>query len=433
MIETVRQAPGRFDLALDDPPGEIKDLTSRAFAALVVTPTHINHRAYSVADMLGLAHYTGIMTRRSRARTRIEGYGPAWLLTRAVHEDDASVVARPVYDGSNPSWIRNHVLRLTTSQNNGIVAGTISSSASPTKKGKINAGDTPLDVLGQVCRMFNKEWRVNPDGTLDVGSTATLFPTYTTPTAIAAPLGGGRSLTKDELEGSEFEEADDWDDFTTEVVVAYRAEDYDWGRSYAVGDTVTTRLWTDDFYECKVAHTSSAFNQPPNATYWTAVARYSTSTSGSVALVNPFTADDIVARRTAAARNTADIGDAEEIGDRILARWDQSQQELSIDSTTHTISDTVAAGDYIWAYDPDLELYDTANQEYVAGRPVHPVKIRVHAVRDACSHGRGYYLISWNGSSQEVHDLTPYVAFEDPGVTLELGKPRRARRRPQRR
>lgn len=57
--------------------------------------------------------------------------------------------------------------------------------------------------------------------------------------------------------------------------------------------------------------------------------------------------------------------------------------------------------------------------------------MRVNAMREPCTAAKGYYLLSWDGSGQEVHDLTPYVAYESPGVDLELGHPKRTRPRPR--
>jgi hypothetical protein len=432
VIETARMAPGRWDLTFKDPPDEIRSLTSRAFAALVVTPTPVDVNAYSVDGLIGISKYTGIMTARSDDRSKISGFGPAWLLTRAVHEDDSKVVARPLYHGTNTSWIRNNVLRIGVSESNGLSVGSISSSASPTKPGKINAGDTPLKILNDVCRRFSKEWRVNPDGTLDVHAVDTLYPTYTTPTCLATAKAGGRELNVARVASVEFDESKDWDDYTTEVVCSYDAEEYDWGISYSVGDTVKTKLWTSDFYECKEAHTSSAFNQPPNATYWDAVERYGVATAGSVPYKDPFSGSSVVVRRAVSARHAIDLSDAETVAANQLERFDQAQQELTITSDSHSLTDEVAAGDYLWVYDVENGLTNTANEVYADGVPLHPAKVRAHVVREGCSDGYGYYLVSWDSSvsARVAHDLTPHVAFESARVEIELGSPRRGRRRP---
>lgn len=381
MIETVFQAPGRFDLDFDNPPEAIKALTARAFGALIVTPAPVNGAALAYSDLLSLASYTGIITGRSANRTKITGYGPAYLLTLAKQKTTASVTARPLYNESNDSWIRNNVLRLGSSENNGITVGTIASSAANAKTGKVKAGDTPLSVLKDVCRRYSREWRINPNGTLDVATASTLYPTKTTPTALATPKGGSRDLTIVGLPSVVFDETDDWDEYTTTVTVN---DDDDGTHS---GD----------------------------------------STLGSTPYVNPFNATALVSRRVVISRTSDTNADCDAVAAQQLDRFDQVQREITMSTDAYTISDHVDAGDYIWAYDPDNDLYDTANEVTFQGNSVWPTKVRVTAVQDSCSSEKGYYLYTWNGSAQVLTDVTPYVAFEDHQVKLELGEPRRNR------
>lgn len=428
MIETVLQAPGRFELAFDNPPEEIRKLTARAFAALIVTPAPLARGDdYTYSDLLAMASYVGIVTARSDDRTKISGYGPAWLLNGPRVEADAVKTSRPFYDGTNTSWIRNDVLQLGTSQNNGITVGTISSSSSGAKKGALTKGQSRLDVLNWTCRRFGKEWRINPNGTLDAGSKATMYPTTTTPTAMVTRVNGGSEVDIKGLAALEVDDRVDWDDYTSEVVAHYQADDYDWGISYAVGDTVVTALWTGSYYKCKLAHTSSATNQPPNTTYWDAVNAYATSTLSPSVYVNPYSASAIIQRRVIDAKNVTDYGDAGDVADQQLARFDDINEELTISTDVYDISSSVKAGDGINVWDPENDLYNISNPVAYQGRLVYPRVVRVHAVRDACTAVKGYYLRSWNGTAQELHDLTPFVAFESSGVTLECGQPRRRR------
>ena len=382
MIETVHQNPGRFTLTLDpSAPEAIRGLTARAFALIIVTPAPIGSPAkLTTANLLALASYTGVHTSRSRDRSTFSGYGPAWLLTLAKATATATVSSRPLYDGTNTSWIRNNVLRLGSSENNGITVGTITSAASPSKTGKVRAGATPLSILSDVCRRFSREWRVNPAGTLDVASESTLYPTKTTPTAIATPVGGGRDLNITGLPSVGFVEADDWDDYTTTVTVTADSE------TYTGSDTL-----------------------------------------GSVPYVDPFSATAVVSRRVVSSPTANTDADCATIASQQLARFDDVNREISLSTDAYSISDDVAAGDYIWCFDPDNDLYDTANEVLYQGRLLRPAKVRARAVSEACDASKGYYALTWNGSAQEIADLTPFVAFEDPSVTIELGEPRRRR------
>lgn len=426
MIETVVQAPGRFDLAFDDPPEDIKKLTTRAYSLLVVTPAPVDAAGIGITNLKTVASYTGIVKGRGNDRASISGYGPAILLTGARQQKDQKIPKRPLYDGNNNSWIRNSVLRLGASESNGISVGTIASSATPTKPGNIKAGQTPLEVLNDVCRRFSRSWRVNPDGTLDVGTRATLWPTTTTPTAIATPLGGGKDFGITGLPSVEFDESDDWDDYTTQVVASFTADDYEFGVDYVANDTVVASNGT--YYECILAHTSSGANLPPNATYWQSVEPYGTASITSPYL-SPFNSSAIIERRVVDAKNASRVDDADDVASNQLDRFDQAQREIKISSDSWSVPDDVDAGDTIWVYDPENDLYDKGNQVAYQGRVVHPLAARVNAVRDACSEGRGYYLISYDGSAFVLDDLTPYVAYESPSVALEVGEPRRLRAR----
>lgn len=382
MIETVHQAPGRFDLDLDRPPEEIRALTARAYAALIVTPAPLAHpEQIDHTTLLGLASYVGILRGRSEDRTSISGYGPAILLTLAKRATTGSVTTRPLYNGAGvASWIYTYVLRLGASENNGITVGTIASAASPSKTGKVRAGQTPLEILNDVCRRFSREWRVNPNGTLDVAAQATLWPSTTTPTVVATPVGGGRDLNITGLPAVDFDETDDWDDYTTTVTV---------------NDSDETHTGTD--------------------------------TLGSVPYVNPYDATALVARRVVTSSTADTNADCATIATQQLGRFDQPQREITLTTDAYNISDSVEAGDTIYVFDVDNDLYNLSNPVQYQGRTIYPATVRVTAVRDACSSEKGYLLYSWNGSAMELHDLTPYVAFEPSKVTLECGEPRRRR------
>ena len=427
-FETVMQAPGSWSLQLaDDTPESVKALTSRAFSAVVVTPAPISSPGkLSATDLVGLASFTGMVSGRSRSRTQVSGFGPAWLLTLARAPADQVVSKRPLYDGSNTSWIRNNVLRIGVSESNGLSVGSISSSASPTKPGRITAGQTPLEILGDVCRRFGRNWRVNPSGTLDVSSS--LF--VSSPTVIATPKGGGRDLNVTGLPSVEFDERDDWDDWASEVTTPFTPEDYAFGVSYAVGDTVVATDGT--YYECNTAHTSSGANLPPGSK-WDEVNPYGASTPTSNPYFVAFTGGAPVVRKVVQARNATSYDDATTVADWQLAKVDQPQREITLSTDAYELKGTaggsgrVNPGDMIYVFDPDNDLYSTSTPVLYQGRVVYPATVRVTAVREPITADRGVYSISWSGGNFVLTDLSPFVVFEDGPATVELGEPKRLR------
>lgn len=424
---SVYQAPGRFELELVDPPAEVRDIVGKLGTAIVFTRTRLSDPlAYTVANLFAMSAFTGIVAGGASDGSSIDGYGPAYLLTLARQEKDQTVSKRPLYDGSNTSWIRNNVLRLGVSENNGVTVGTITSSSTPKKPGKIEAGQTPLSVLEDACRRFSRYWRVNADGTLDVGTKPTLWPSVSAPTVVASPKGLGRELNITGLTGVRVSEVDDFDDYASEVVVNFTADDYAFGVAYEDGDTVVAT--SGKYYECKLGHTSSGANLPPNGTYWTEREPYGTATASSV-FVNPFNTAGLVARRVDTSRNATTFDDATDIATNRLARFDDVTKEITISTDSFNVSGACQPGDVIFAYSPEHGLVDTANEVPFGGQSLPAAAVPVTAVEENVSAGMGAVAIWWNGSAQRVTDLSPWMKLEPEGARLELGEPRRLRPR----
>lgn len=424
MIETRHQAPGRFTIELDNPPQRVRELTARFHAAVIVLPGRVNHpEKMSLAALYAAAQYVGVHTGREDGRCTLNGYGPAYLLTLARQPSDQTVSKRPLYNGGSTSWVRNNVLRVGVAESNGITAGpimTAAAAATPTKGGKISAGQEPLETLGDVCRRFGKEWSCEK-GVLEVAARSSLF--KVTPTCVAAVKSSGSDLNVDGLEVVEFSERDDVDDFATEVAVPFTPDDFAYSVAYEVGDTVVVADGT--FYECTTAHTSSGANQPPSSK-WSAVDPYGVATTGSVPYVNPFTGTALVSRRVVQARNATTYDDATDIATNQLARFDDVQRHITLSSDDFHIDGKVKAGDNIYAFDPGNDL---AGSDLVPfrGRVLPCATVRVRAVREAVDARKQVLLYSWDGSAQVLDDVTPWVAFEKRGQTLELGEPKRRR------
>lgn len=423
-----------LDLA-EGTPESVKALVDKAFSRVLVTQVQVDSSAMSAADLSGLALWAGVFRRWSENRTRIEGAGLPVLLGDEdgkgnINTDISKVSARPLYDGANTSWIRNTVLKLGTDGANGITVGTIASSSTPTKKGAVDVGDTQRDLLDFVCDLFTSsasnpyEWRINPDGTLDVALRQTLFPTTVTPTVLATPDDGAaafNSFTK-RLSVDRFDLSGDWEDYTTSLTVTYDAEEYDYGVSYSVGDTVKTGLWGVSFYVCATAHTSSAFNQPPNATYWTAV-----NPNATAAISTDFVGlagDDIILERLEALRNPTTATNASAVATRKLGRYDDLHRSLSITSPSSDVRSLVGPGDSVYVYDPSSNLFNLS-VELDDGSVSHPLASRVTGMRWPIAEGMGVYVSWWNGSSFTVTDLSDYVLAGSGSTTLDVGEPRR--------
>ena len=147
--------------------------------------------------------------------------------------------------------------------------------------------------------------------------------------------------------------------------------------------------------------------------------------------VSPFSGSAIVARRVVNARNIDTYDDATDFATAQLARYDQVQQDITLDSKTFNIEGRVRAGDNIYAYSPEHGLVDQSAQVPYGGRLIPATTVRVQGIRTAVDAKKSVLLYSWNPTSLtfSLDDLTDWVAFEPEGQTLDLGSPRRRRRR----
>lgn len=392
-------AAGSFTLDLDPgTPERIKGLSDEAFMQVVVTGCRVDADALSVADLLGLARYSGVYRKRSRDRCRWEGAGLAVMLGDEdgkgnTYTGPLTPAARPLYDGgTNTSVIRNNVLRAGGGGVNGLSAGTIPSASTPTKEINIEAGDSPRDVLDFACDVFTTsgsnpyEWRINPDGTLDVNVRNTLFPTTATPTCLATRdtfALGVQSSSVDLLPVTRFEQVDDWEDWSSEVV--------------AVGPTVT------------VFGSEYTFS--------------GTATIGS----NPY--DDVAGgeldmRRVVTVNKSTSNSQNASIATRKLGRFDDVDRRPSLSTDLFDPGDVCRPGDSIWLFDADTACYSLSTQVDGGAGLVFPLAVRVQGMSWPIRDGMGVYAVV-GGSSGTATDLSDWVVFDEGDARLDLGEPRR--------
>lgn len=427
-------AAGSFTVDLiDGTPESVKALVDTGFARVLVTQVRVDADAMTAAELSAVALYAGVFRRWSEKRTRFEGAGLAVLLGDEdgkgnLYPEESKVTARPLYDGSNNSWLRNQVLRTGTDGANGITVGTIASSATPTKKGTIDAGDTQRDVLDFACDVFTTsgsnpyEWRIAPAGTLDVALRNTLFPTTATPTVVVSPSEGAASFDSSVrwLPVDRWDPAGDWEDYATAVTVAYEADDYEFGEAYVSGDTVVASDGT--YYRCILGHTSSGANLPPNATYWVAEDPWEQATTATDFV--GLDGSDLIMERLDTLRNPSTSANASAVATKRLGRVDDMHRSLEVSTPAHDVRSWVAPGDGVYVYDPDAGLVDLS-VEVDDGVVVHPLVTRVAGMRWPITEGMGVYVSAWNGSSFVVTDVSEFVAFGSGSAQLDVGEPRR--------
>lgn len=89
-------------------------------------------------------------------------------------------------------------------------------------------------------------------------------------------------------------------------------------------------------------------------------------------------------------------------------------RQLTISTDDFDIYGSFNVGDYIWAYDPDAGLVDTANEIYIRGIRVNPVKLRVTESDFPITRE---YTVAHRDKNGVWQDITDYVHFEEDQPT----------------
>ena len=432
MISTRLMAPGEFTINLRKPPDWVQQLTQRTYALVLVFPGKVISPAKAgVTAMFEAAWYHGVLV-GDDDRNSFHGYGVPYLLKLARQPSDQTISKRPLYDGtSNTSWVRNNVLRIGVSEDQGIQVGPITAAAAastPKKAGEIKSGQEPLEVLADISRRFGKEWDIRNGYQLEVANRSDLF--AVTPTVMATARSHGSDLNLAALEAVKLRRRQDFDEYATTVAVPFTPPDFAYGVAYEVGDTVVAADGT--YYEANTAHTSSGTNQPPSSK-WDARDPYGVASLGAVPYKSPLSGNAIVARTVVAARNAVTYDDACDIATAQVSRLGQPRQDITLDTETYALNRVVGgigkvrAGDNIYVFAPELGLVDNTAQVLYAGRPVPAATVRVQGVDTNVDSSMSVAVYSWDGSAFQVDDVTPWVAFEGRGQRVRLGQPRRRR------
>lgn len=376
----------RLDLSAGTP-DEVADLAERAFARVIVCPVRLEATAVGFTDLLGKAVWSGVFDGSSGARTRWEGFGLAGLLGDSDGKGNSwgssfVVGARPLYDGSNTSWIRTNVLRVGNGGSNGITVGTIASNSSPTKAGKVKAAQSERDVLGEACRMFTTsktnpyEWTISPGGALSVALRNTLFPTSTTPVAIASKRVSADDSSLVGIPVTDWGDSEDWKDWRSTTTVLSSDE------SASGSDTISS---------------------------------------------NPYVGIDgnALVMRAVSTSNSADTNtECDNVAAQQQGRHETVARHLAIRSSIADPHDACEVGDTIWVHDMDAGLTGSTGVGY-GGEVVRPLAARVTGMTWPVRAGMGVYVRSWDGSAFELTDVSEYVVFSSGDVRFEVGAPRR--------
>lgn len=325
-----------------------------AFGHVLVFSTRVDAAALSTTDMLKAARYVGVLLEWRDALT-IGGEGPAWWLGDSSGKGDVLTTAITRTAGSLTQWIGD--IRPSS-----LNAGTV------TDPGGTVTGSyqwvTRRQALEAVCDAFGVEWRVTPELKLDVGVATALW--SSTPTAVVIPRFEGRDGPLRSLDAGGVERSQDL-------------------REYA------------------------------NAAYVLGPAGVSTSSaaSGLSDINGNAVTRGVVVQASAAAPGTESTVAAAE---RTLRQ--QTRRHVKLSSKTHDIAGDIATGGHAWVFDPQLGLFDAANEVIIAGQVIKPLKMRAMAQTWPIREGMGVWFRDGAGN---LTDLTDWYVPDRGDATVEFG------------
>ena len=333
------------------------------FGHIAITSARVDPEAAG-DSLLTAARYVGVLRDRSFGHTNKALGGAGMALWLGDEDDKGEIIETPlVFTNSTFTAALNTALPAA------VTAGTITPLAG-TYSGS-HVFQSARKVIDFICSIFDAEWRVNGDGTLDAGEIADLY--VTEPKTAILRNRSGVELTYKALDGIASLDSD-VKDFTTRVLLI------------AEGTEAAT--------------VSAAVDINP--------------------VLNPY--KDIhgnpVERTRIISEQQTDAGNAQARAQLQLNRFTSPRDALKLTTKNYDIKGDVAAGDYVWVYDPDARLINESNPIDFHGQEIYPMKLRVFQLSWPIVAGMGVQYRDPNGV---WIDLSDYVEWESGDTQVTVG------------
>lgn len=372
-VTQVFEALGQFEIELlGNVPREVLDNIDH-FDHIAVVPGRMDPRQYG-DNTLDVARYVGVVRNKKIAddgRTnlieddiRISGVGTEFWLG----DDDgkgAVIENETIFTTAGFSTVIN-ALRPTSVSNGTLYTVTGSYSGR-------HQYETPRSAIQYVCQTMSTEtipvgYRVNNDASLDAGPESSLF--VTNPVCVIMRKGStqGEDMFMRALPSTVDMEID-MEDFATRVVMLAEAN----GQNLATGSA-------------DIATVAPGVNV------------YKDLFGNALALTKLVSESDTL-------EENADTRAA--IALRAVI---DPHRTLTISTDDFDVYGTFTTGDYIWMYDPDAGLVDTANEVYIRGIRINPVKLRVTQLDFPITLD---YTIAHRDKNGVWTDISDYTHFEE--------------------
>jgi hypothetical protein len=365
----------------DDTPRSVTDqitLNTAQWSHLVLLPGQIDAASVTFNDLLSMSMFTGVYRGRT-GRTELNGAHVSIYLGDEQGHGPIRESALTKAAGTFDQWA-------TDLKPASLNAGTYLTSVSTLNWSTIYK--TPRQDLDYVCDYFTGgaltwgqvyTWQVTDDLTLNVGAPSTFDPRY----LILSPTASGTDYAYPGVE--------------CEFSVDYDAEDY------------VTKVIADN-------GSSTATSSGSNP--------YENGLGGALEHEAYINDPDTV---TGALTNVAK-------GQRI--QHDEPEWRVNARTPAFAVMSKIGPGGGAYCWDVESGLYNvvwlgasSASGLNYRGEVIHPRLLYVQSVTMPIEDGMGVYLHLADGSD-EIIDLSPFVEWERPGATIEVGSPARRLVRP---
>lgn len=357
VLDTVRDGMAVYD-STDDRLESVMDAQIVVFDTDTDTPS------------LARARYTGILEAQSGDRS-FSGPGLAAYMGT---DDGLGFVTTSVYEARRDSLYDVVDDLEAAGMLNGLTPGTDYTPGDTTNDTMaITAPVTAREILDEAARAFGKEYRVNPDGTIDVGEPADgLF--VTTPRVLIDSNPGGQFGAIRRINGAP--------------------------TGFAINCAPVTKrvyLFPSDF---------AAFE-----------------TATAVPVIGRGLAGAALVRDRAVNYGTGQDDDAANASTSTLNLFQYPRSSFDIEATDRYVRRFVQPGDTVYVYFPEAGIR-SKNVIDVGGLPVQPQKVRVHEIDWGVHQGHGVWLRRHDGADETWFRLTEWVEFADPGSAWKVGTAR---------
>ncbi len=371
-VTEVKQALGSFSISLGaSTPQELLDaLTYLGHVAII--EGRLNPAEYG-DELLSSARYVGVYRNRvndvdNRTHNvdgsyRLNGVGMAYWLGDENGKGPV-IESTAVFTSKTFAQVIRGLLPTSVTE------GTLHSVAG-TYSGR-HQWQTPRKAIDYVCTTFGAEWRVNGDASVDAGTIDQLYPPRTE-AAMLVKHGYGRDLTLTAYQGK-IDSAEDVEEYATRVVILAEGQ----GSSIATGAANAVSVPYKDLFGHQVALTKVVSES---------------STAGSNATVRAQIELDAIS---------------------------STRRSLRLAASDYDVSGTLGVGEYVWVYDPDTGLYDTANEVVFRGQRINPARYRCVEMTWPIVDGM---TVAFRDRDGVWWDLTDHVRFENQAdVSITIGE-----------